>query len=209
MFVIARGAAIRLPEIPIVVAASLAAVLAAVPGLAWAHSDVGRGSGFLAGLQHPLTGPDHMLAMLAVGMWGTQLKGDAIWALPVAFPLIMALGAVAGISAMQMAPIEPGIALSVVALGAVIAMRVRPPLAVAIALIGVFAIFHGYAHGRKLPQRADALAYCVGFVLATRLVHLRGIGIGQVERLARGAVLLRAAGAVAWAGFVLAGHLPL
>ena len=184
------------------------AALCSVPSLALAHSRLDQDSGFLAGLEHPLTGADHLLAMLAVGMWGAQLRGTAMCLLPVAFPLIMALGAVGGILAVPMLPIEPGIAASVVALGAVIAFDLRPPLAGAIALVSVFAVFHGYAHGLELPRRADALSYCVGFVLATGLIHLCGIGIGQVTRLAHGASALRAGGAaIASIGLLFAGRL--
>jgi urease accessory protein len=172
-----------------------AAVLLLVPATCTAHADGGRAFGFVAGLLHPFTGPDHVLAMLAVGMWGAQLRGDAVWALPVAFPLVMALGAAAGILGLPMFPIEPGVAVSVLVLGAVIATGFRPRLRAAVALVGVFAIFHGYAHGAELPRRAEAVAYCAGFVLATGCVHLGGIAIGQVTRLRHGAAALRAGGA--------------
>jgi urease accessory protein len=178
------------------------------PRLATAHSQAGRGFGFLAGLEHPLTGLDHMLAMLAVGIWGAVLRGRAVWILPVAFPLIMALGAVAGILALPMLPIEPGIAASVIGLGFVIAMNFRPTLVGAVALVSVFAIFHGYAHGVELPGNADALAYCIGFVLATGLIHLSGIAIGQIARLRGGLTVLRYGGAaIACCGVALAGRL--
>ena len=187
---------------------TLAVVFGIAPRLAFAHSQAGRGFGFLAGLEHPLTGLDHMLAMLAVGIWGAVLRGRAVWVLPVAFPLIMALGAVAGILALPMLPIEPGIAASVIGLGFVIALNFRPPLGGAVALIGVFAIFHGYAHGVELPGRADALAYCIGFMLATGLIHLSGIAIGQTGRLRGGPTILRYCGAaIACCGLALAGHL--
>jgi urease accessory protein len=151
-----------------------------------------------------------MLAMLAVGMWGAQLGGQAIWSLPVVFPMIMAVGAVGGILALPMLPIEPGIAASVIALGTVIAMNFRPPLAGAVALVSAFAIFHGYAHGVELPSRADAFSYCIGFVLATGFIHLSGIGISQITRLPGGLAILRSGGAaIACAGVVLAGRLLL
>jgi urease accessory protein len=192
------------------VRAMLAAVLVGWPALAGAHSQLGSSTGFATGFLHPLTGIDHVLAMLAVGMWGAQLRGDAIWVLPVAFPLVMALGAVAGIAGLPMLPVEPGIAVSVIALGAAIASDFRPPLIGAAALVSVFAIFHGYAHGVELPRRSDALPYCAGFVLATGLIHLSGIGIGLVTRWPHGRAALRAAGAaIAAAGLVLAARLVL
>jgi urease accessory protein len=180
-------------------------MLVAYPGLALAHSQTGRGTGFLTGVIHPFTGLDHVLAMLAVGMWGAQLRGNAIWILPVAFPLMMALGGVAGILGVPMLPIEPGVAASVIALGSAIAANFRPPLAGAAALVGVFAIFHGYAHGMELPRRADALPYCVGFVMATGLIHLAGIALGLLAHRPRGAAVLRLGGAsIAIVGLVLA-----
>lgn len=183
-------------------------VLLGFPGIALAHSRAGDGTGFVIGLLHPLTGIDHVLAMLAVGMWGAQLRGNAIWVLPVAFPLVMALGAVAGILALPMLAIEPGIAASVIALGASIAMNFRPPMVGAAALVSLFAIFHGYAHGVELPRRTDALPYCIGFVMATGLIHLSGISIGLITHLPRGLAVLRLAGmAIALGGLVLAGRL--
>lgn len=188
--------------------APLTAVALGLPAVAFAHAQLGREAGFMVGLAHPLTGVDHMLAMLAVGMWGAQLRGAAIWVLPVAFPMVMAAGAVAGILALPMLPIEAGIAASVVALGLAIAINVRPPLAGAVALVSAFAVFHGYAHGAELPRRANALAYCAGFMLATGSIHLLGIGVGQIYRLPRGGVILRWSGAaIAAGGVVLAGRL--
>lgn len=187
---------------------TVAVVLGIVPRLALAHSQAGSGFGFLAGLEHPLTGVDHMLAMLAVGIWGVLLRGQAVWILPVAFPLIMTIGAVAGILGLPMLPIEPGIAASVIGLGLVIATKFRPPLAGAVALVSIFAVFHGYAHGVELPGRADALTYCIGFMLATGLVHLSGIAIGQVARIRGGLAILRSGGAaIACYGLALAAHL--
>jgi urease accessory protein len=146
--------------------------------------------------------------MLAVGIWGAVLSGRAVWVLPVAFPLIMAVGAVAGILALPMLPVEPGIAASVIGLALVISMNFRPPLTGAVALVSIFAIFHGYAHGLELPARADALAYCIGFMLATGLIHLSGIAIGQVARLRGGLTILRYGGAaIACCGVALAGRL--
>lgn len=183
-------------------------LLLAAPGLALAHSQAGDGADFVAGLRHPLQGLDHVLAMLAVGMWGAQLRGQALWLLPVAFPLVMSLGAVAGILGVPMLPIQPGIVVSVIALGGAIAANLRPPLAAAVALVGVFAVFHGYAHGVELPRLTDALPYCIGFVVATGLLHLAGIAIGLVTHLPRGLLCLRIGGAaIAASGVVLGARL--
>lgn len=173
-----------------------AAVVLIVPSLAGAHeAGAPAGNGFVAGFMHPIGGLDHILAMLAVGMWGAQLGNPAIWVLPVAFPLVMALGGVAGIIGVPLPSVELGIAISVVILGAMIALDRRPPVAVAGLLVAFFAVFHGYAHGVELPGQTDAVAYSAGFVLATGLIHIAGIGIGFVTELEHGMRLLRAGGA--------------
>jgi urease accessory protein len=156
---------------------SCAILLLALTDPVAAHTGAGT-SGFTSGFQHPLFGFDHLLAMLAVGIWGAQLGGRQVWALPVAFPLVMALGGVAGISGFQLPHVELGIGLSVLTLGLVIMLALRPPDAAALILIAVFAVFHGYAHGVELPVAADPASYAVGFVLATGLIHVAGIGIG-------------------------------
>jgi urease accessory protein len=177
-----------------------------LPALAQAHTEgAAAGSGFLTGFRHPLGGLDHVLAMLAVGMWGAQLGPPALWALPVAFPLVMALGGVAGILGLPIPPVELGITASVIVLGAMIALDRHPPLAVAALLVAFFAVFHGYAHGTELPGQTGAVAYSAGFVLATGLIHLTGIGIGLVVKLPHGLRLLRLGGtAIALTGLWLA-----
>ena len=174
-------------------------------GVAHAHSQVSdSGGGFARGFLHPLSGLDHVLAMLAVGMWGAQLGAPAIWVLPVAFPLVMSFGGVAGILGVPLPSVELGIVLSVIVLGAMIALDRRPPLLVAGVLVAFFAIFHGYAHGLELPSQAGAVAYSAGFVLATGLIHLSGIGIGFVTELDHGTRILRAGGtAISLAGVFL------
>jgi urease accessory protein len=181
----------------------------AIPSLAHAHAAAsGAGSSFSTGFLHPLSGLDHVLAMLAVGLWGAQLGPPALWALPVGFPLVMALGGVAGIVGLPLPSVEAGIALSVIVLGAVIALDQRPPLAVAWLLVAFFAVFHGYAHGVELPQQAGAVAFSAGFVMATGLIHLTGIGIGSVVHLRGGLTALRAGGtAISAAGLYLAWRL--
>jgi urease accessory protein len=191
------------------IARAAAGVAALVwPRLALAHTGADAGNGFLTGFLHPLTGIDHVLAMLAVGMWGAQLGPPALWMLPIAFPLVMSIGGVAGILQLPIPSIEPGIALSVIVLGSCIALDRRPPLWVAGLLVSFFAVFHGYAHGAELPNQAGAVAYSAGFVLATGLIHLTGIGIGFVTHLPNGLRLLRAGGAaISLAGLVLAWQL--
>lgn len=177
--------------------------------VALAHTAHMSGHGFSAGFSHPIFGYDHLLAMLAVGIWGAFLGAPAIWALPVTFPLVMAFGAVLGIGGVWLPGAEWVIALSVLSLGAAIALAARPPLVFAAVLVGLFAIFHGYAHGRELPEDSSALLFAIGFVLATGLIHLLGIGIGLMVRLPNGVALLRLGGvaiaaAGCWLGFQLA-----
>jgi urease accessory protein len=152
------------------------ALLHAAP--AAAHTGEGAVGGFVSGFQHPLFGVDHLLAMLAVGIWGAQMGGRRVWTLPVTFPLIMAFGGIAGMAGLYLPEVELGIALSVLALGLAIAFAWRPFEPVALLLIALFAVFHGYAHGVELPSAADPAAYSVGFVIATGVIHIAGIGIG-------------------------------
>jgi len=192
--------------------AAAAVVLVALPAAsAFAHAQGDApGAGFLSGFRHPLGGLDHVLAMLAVGMWGAQLGAPAIWMLPVAFPMVMALGGVAGILAVPLPAVEIGIGLSVLVLGSMIALAQRPPLALAGLIVAFFAVFHGYAHGTELPGQTSAVAFSAGFVLATGLIHLTGIGIGFVIKLPHGHMLLRLGGsAIAAAGMFLAGQILL
>lgn len=178
--------------------APLVAVLSLVTAPALAHvSGSGRIAGGLAsGFLHPVLGYDHVLAMLAVGMWGAQLGGRAIWALPVVFPTVMAAGGALGIAAVPFPAVELGIALSVLVLGGAIALAVRPPLWLGAVIVGTLAVFHGYAHGAELPGSADPVAYAFGFVAATGTVHAGGIALGLAMRVPHGAVVLRGAGAL-------------
>jgi urease accessory protein len=186
-------------------------LVALLPASASAHAEGGgAGAGFLTGFLHPLGGIDHLLAMLAVGMWGAQLGNPSIWVLPVAFPMVMALGGVAGVAGIPLPGVEFAIALSVIALGSMIASNRRPPLWVAAILVGFFAVFHGHAHGTELPGQTGAVAYSAGFVMATGMIHLTGIGLGFVIKLPHGITVLRAGGAViAVIGLVLVGRLLL
>jgi len=169
-------------------------IILAWPYIAWAHERAGESGGLLVGLLHPFSGVDHMAAMVAVGLWGAQLGAPAIWALPVTFPVVMALGGALGIRGIPIPGIEFGIALSAFALGIAILWEIRPPLAVAAVLVGLFAIFHGHAHGGELPSGASRMLYSLGFVIATGSLHAFGISIGLVHRWPWGRLLLRACG---------------
>jgi urease accessory protein len=167
-----------------------------------AHVGQGEAYGLLTGFVHPLSGADHMLAMVAVGLWGAQLGAPAIWVLPVAFPMVMATGGMLALMGVPLPGIEYGIAASAIMLGVAVMFEIRPPLALAAILVGVFAIFHGHAHGTELPPGQSALLYSMGFVVATGCLHALGIGIGTVHRWTWGQKLLRAAGAVVALGGV-------
>ncbi|MGE0034333.1 MAG: HupE/UreJ family protein [Xanthobacteraceae bacterium] len=172
--------------------------LTVAPGLAHSGSPAG---GFIGGFAHPLFGPDHVVAMVAVGLWGAFLGAPAIWLLPIVFPLVMAAGGALGILGVALPAVETGIAASAVVLGMMVALAAKPPLWVAAVLVGIFAIFHGHAHGTELPTGADAVAYSVGFVIATGLLHLAGIAFGLLARWPAGRFAVRAAGgAIALAG---------
>ena len=133
---------------------------------------------FSAGLAHPLTGVDHILAMVAVGLWAAQLGGRARWLVPAAFVTVMALGGALGRAGVNVPSVEQGIAASVLVLGLLIAAAVRLPVAAGMALVGVFAVFHGFAHGAEMPVTAGGLIYGAGLVAATVLLHVAGIGLG-------------------------------
>ncbi len=166
--------------------------IAALPALA--HTGDGYGGGFVAGFTHPILGWDHVAAMVAVGLWGAFLGAPAIWILPVVFPLVMAFGAVAGILGIPVPAIETGIALSAVVLGLMVLFAIRPPIWVCAAIVGSFAIFHGYAHGTELPSAISAFAYTIGFVVSTGVLHLLGIAFGLLVRWPAGQVAVRGAG---------------
>jgi urease accessory protein len=178
-----------------VAAAAISVLPLATPALAHTGSSAG---GFVA---HPLFGPDHVVAMVTVGLWGAFVGAPAIWLLPIVFPLVMAFGGVIGILGVPLPGVETAIALSAVVLGTMVALAARPPLWVAAALVGAFAIFHGHAHGTELPPGADIVAYSVGFVVATGLLHLTGIAVGLLARWRAGRIAVRAAGgAIALSG---------
>jgi urease accessory protein len=164
------------------------------PDAALAHVGGGELGGLVSGFFHPIGGLDHILAMLAVGLWGAQLGAPALWILPITFPLIMAVGGFLGLVGVPLPGVEIGIAASAVVLGAAVLTQFRPPLTIAMILVGIFAIFHGHAHGAELPAGESAILFSVGFVVATGLLHALGIVIGIACRWTSGRVLVRAAG---------------
>jgi urease accessory protein len=181
--------------------AILAAALLVAAASASAHPGGGVAGGFSSGFMHPILGWDHVVAMVAVGLWGAFLGRPAIWVLPIVFPMVMAFGGAIGLSGLHIPAVETGIAFSAIVLGAVVALAIRPPIPVAAVIVGTFAIFHGYAHGVELPKAADPLAYSLGFVIATGMLHLAGIAIGLVVRWPAGKIAVRAVGAaIAMAG---------
>ncbi len=183
-----------MPTLPLRTRALLAALALLAP-LAQAHEGPGLAGGFASGFAHPMLGWDHVVAMLAVGLWGAFLGAPALWLLPVIFPLVMAAGGALGVLGVPLPAVEIGIAASAIALGGVVAGALRPPLWVAALLVGVFAVFHGHAHGTELPQAADPIAYSLGFVVATGVLHLAGIGLGLPTRWPAGRVAVRGLGA--------------
>ncbi len=164
---------------------------------ALAHSDAASlQGGFMSGFMHPISGLDHVVAMVAVGLWGAFLGKPAIWILPVVFPLVMAFGGALGVAGVPIPYIETGIALSGVVLGLAVLFALRPPMWIAAFIVGAFAIFHGHAHGTELPNATNPLIYSLGFVIGTGLLHLAGILIGELKRLPWGDWIVRAGGAI-------------
>jgi urease accessory protein len=161
---------------------------------AQAHTGEWVAKGFISGFQHPILGLDHLVAMVAVGLWGAFLGMPAIWILPIVFPVVMALGGALGIAGMPLPGVELWVASSAVVLGVCVAMPLRPPLWVAALMVGAFAIAHGHAHGTEIPLAANPLFYALGFVLATGFLHLSGIGFGLLSRYSVGRYAVRAAG---------------
>lgn len=184
--------------------ASLLTLLTLVPMLASAHPGHGMGNSFVGGFGHPLSGFDHLLAMLAVGLWAAQLGGRSIWAVPAAFVGMMSLGGILGMTGLPLPMVEAGILASVLVLGILIATAARLPLTASMALVGLFALCHGHAHGTEIPVATSGLAYGFGFVLATAALHVCGVGLGLLAHKRFSIPALRYAGAaIAVAGFCL------
>jgi urease accessory protein len=176
--------------------ASTAIILVMLAQAAEAHVGPGAGSGFWSGILHPITGWDHVVAMVAVGLWGAFLERPAIWILPVLFPLVMALGGAMGVMGVPLPHVETGIALSAVVLGLMVATAARLPLTWASLVVGVFAVFHGHAHGTELPASANPFAFALGFVVATGCLHILGILFGSLTRWKLGKFAVQTSGAV-------------
>lgn len=176
----------------------LFSMLMLLPILALAHVESGGygNGGFFTGIMHPITGLDHVIAMVAVGLWGAQLGMPAIWMLPIAFPLIMAFGGALGAIGLPLPHVEVGIAASGLLLGLAVLFNIRAPLWAALIPISIFAIFHGHAHGTEMPDYGVPLLYAMGFVLATGTLHLCGIGIGALWSWPKAQWLVRASGGV-------------
>jgi urease accessory protein len=181
--------------------AALTGGLLLIAGAAMAHEGDLTGGGFMTGFDHPFLGWDHLAAMVAVGLWGGSLGRPAIWMLPVGFPLVMVLGFWLAAARVGFPAVESGIAASALVLGLVVAFAARPPLAVAGALVGCFALFHGHAHGAEMPAAASPLLYAAGFAVGTALLHMVGVATGLLAQWSGGGVAVRACGAlVALAG---------
>jgi len=177
-------------------------LLWAVSSCAGAHVVSGEAAGLVGGLEHPVLGLDHVIAMIAVGLWGAQLGSPAMWVLPITFPLVMACGGFLGLIGVPMPGTEVAIALLWVFLGACVVAELRPPVWVAAFLVGAFGLFHGYAHGVELQPGQDALFYSIGFVVATGLLHALGIVTGLLHRWEWGRRVLRGAGMIILGGGV-------
>ena len=158
--------------------ATLAAVLIALAGPTFAHTGHGNLDGFTHGFMHPIGGLDHVLAMVGVGLYAALLGGRALWLVPTSSVGVMAIGGALGIAGIGLPYAEIGIALSVIVLGLAVAFRISLPALAAMALVGFFAIFHGYTHGAEMPQNLSGHEYAAGFMLATALLHGTGIALG-------------------------------
>jgi len=180
-------------------------VFALLPTLAQAHP--GHGSGISAGLAHPLTGLDHLLAMVAVGMWAFQLGGRARWAVPATFMGLMTAGSALGMLGITLPAVELVIFASVVMLGLLVACAAKLRLEACMAAVGFFALFHGLAHGAEIPATANGFTYTAGFVAATALLHGLGFALAAgMKRFAEAGWVRAAGGAIAFAGMMLVAH---
>jgi urease accessory protein len=186
--------------------AALAGLAAGAVGLgaepALAHTGIDHAFSFASGLKHPLGGLDHLLAMVAVGLWASLNGGRALWAWPVAFVGVMVLGGLAGMAGVPLPMVEPGILASVIVLGLLVLAAARLPVWAGAALVAVFAVLHGHAHGAELPAEGAAVSYFAGFALATAALHALGLGIAWLATGERGRLIVRGAGALVAAGGV-------
>lgn len=179
-----------------------AGALTAMP--AFAHPGHSHALSFQSGFMHPLSGLDHLFAMLAVGLWASQNKRPALWVLPIVFPAMMALGAVFGMAYGGFGGLESGIAATVAILGLFVAFACKLPIVASAAIVSVFALLHGYAHGVELPHDVSSVGYVAGFMLATTLLHIAGVSIGLLSQEKIASRLIRLSGvAIASTGVAL------
>ncbi|MBI2751894.1 MAG: HupE/UreJ family protein [Betaproteobacteria bacterium] len=177
-------------------ASILPALAFLLPTLTYAHVGIGQTAGFAHGFGHPLGGIDHVFAMAAVGLWAAQRGGRALWLIPATFVAIMALGSLIGTIGVFVPFVEQGIVLSVLVFGVLVAAAVRLPLSVSALIVGLFAVFHGYAHGAEMPANTSGLAYGAGFLLATVFLHGVGICAALLARRVGRSSLVRLSGDV-------------
>jgi len=172
------------------------------PLLAQAHMYGSNTNGFFSGFLHPISGLDHFLAMFSVGLWGALIGGRSVWTLPVTFPLVMVIGGILGILGVPIPGVEIGIALSIIVLGLGITLNWKASEWIVLALISIFAIFHGHAHGTELPNAVNPSDYALGFVIATGLIHILGIAVGIISLKLFSQKLIRGLGALVILGGV-------
>jgi urease accessory protein len=178
--------------------------LLALPSVAQAHVGIGSTVGFFDGVAHPFSGLDHICAMVGVGLWAAQRGGRAVWLMPIAFILVMAAGGLLGMAHLFIPFVEPGIIASVFVLGLLVAAAVRLPLAASTCLVGLFALFHGHAHGAEIPNSVGGFAYGLGFIASTMILHCCGLRLGiATQRVSSGWLTQCAGGAMIACGFAL------
>jgi urease accessory protein len=182
-------------------------VLFGISPVAWAHPGHLVGTGFGTGLLHPFTGMDHLLAMTAVGLWAAQRGGRSLFLIPASFVLMMVAGAIAGAAGVPLPLVQPGILGSVMVFGLLIALDSRLPTAAGMAIVGTFAVFHGYAHAVEMPAHAHLAIFGSGMVVGTVALHAIGIGLGRASNRFPAAALraLGAGIAAAGVGLLVAG----
>lgn len=178
----------------------LLTLAALVPSAAFAHTGAGDTAGFSQGFMHPISGLDHVLALVMVGILAWQLGSRALGLVPTTFVLVMAIGGALGLAGIGLPWVEAGIALSVIVLGSIVAIGIKAPVAIAMAVAGLLAIFHGHAHGAEMPETAAGMVYGLGFMLGTALLHAAGVGLGFLiakTSASQGPLLVRTSGAAA------------
>lgn len=183
----------------------LALVLTVLTAKAQAHTGGAIGMGFGDGIAHPIGGLDHILAMVAVGLWAAQNGGRALWLVPASFVGMMLVGGLLGLSGFEIPMVEIGIVGSVIILGLLVAFASKLPVVAGMTAVGLMAIFHGHAHGTEVPQAAEPALYILGFVIATACLHALGIGISLflAKRQELGNKILKGSGAAITAAGVL------